>query len=94
MQYSIPAGILYQELSGEGVLLNLTTAEYFHLNEVGHAAWEMIRAGADRKVVEESLTREFDTSPEQVQSDLDAFLNRMVELKLLTPQQECEIIVR
>jgi len=92
MRYSIPEGILYQELSGEAVVLNLATAEYFHLNGVGHAAWELIRSGADRKAIEESLTREYEASPEQIQSDLNAFLKRMVDLKLVTANEKCQAL--
>ncbi len=90
MRYTIPESVLYQELPGEAVVLNLATAEYFHLNNVGYAAWELIRSGADRRAIEDSLTREFEASPEQIRSDLDAFLKRMVELKLVIPDEACE----
>jgi hypothetical protein len=89
MYYSIPEGILYQELSGEAVVLNLTTAEYFHLNGMGHAAWELIRAGASLKVIEETLVREYEAPLKQIQSDLEAFLKRMVELKLVILEESC-----
>ncbi len=91
MRYSIPEGILYQELPGEGVVLNMATAEYFHLNCLGHAAWELIRSGADREAIDAKLTKEFDASPEQIRSDLDAFLKRLVDLKLVVPDNSCEI---
>lgn len=89
--YAIPEGVLYQELPGEAVVLNLTTAEYFHLNSLGHAAWELIRSGADREAIEAKLTDEYDASPEQIRSDLDAFLQRMVELKLVIPNKTCDL---
>ncbi len=92
MRYSIPDGILYQELPGEAVVLNLATAEYYHLNSVGHAAWELIRRGEDSRVIEETLAREFEASSEQIQTDLDAFLKRMIELKLLAPNESCDIV--
>jgi hypothetical protein len=90
MRYSIPNGVLYQELPGEAVVLNLTTAEYFHLNQGGHAAWELIRSGADRQTIEDVLNRDFEAATEIIRSDLDSFLKRMVELKLIIPNETCE----
>ena len=84
MRYSIPKGVLYQELPGEAVVLNLATAEYFHLNSLGRAAWELIRSGADDSAMEDALTREYEATPEQIRSDLEAFLRRMTEVKLVT----------
>jgi len=88
MRYSIPEDVLYQELPGEAVLLNLATAEYFHLNSLGRAALELIRKGADRRTMEETLTREYNATPEQIRLDLEAFLKRMTELKLVTTMSE------
>jgi Coenzyme PQQ synthesis protein D (PqqD) len=88
VRYLIPQDVLYQELPGEAVVLNLATAEYFHLNQLGHAAWEMIRSGADRKAIDEKITREYDASPERIRSDLDAFLKQLVELKLVVSHEE------
>ena len=88
MRYSIPQSVLYQELPGEAVVLNLATAEYFHLNQLGHAAWEMIRSGADRQAIDEKLNREYDAPPEQIRSDLDAFFKQLVELKLVVSHEE------
>lgn len=90
MRYSIPGGVLYQELPGEAVVLNLTSAEYFHLNTVSHAAWELIRSGANKPAMVDVLTREYEAAPEQIRTGLEAFLKRMVEFKLLIPNESCE----
>ena len=88
MRYTIPDGILYQELPGEAVVLNLATAEYFQLNNLGHVTWELIRSGANRKAIEAALVREYDAPAEQIRSDLTTFLNHMIELKLLNVGDE------
>ena len=90
MRYSIPEGILYQELPGEAVVLNIATAEYFHLNDVGQTAWALIRSGTDRESIAAKLNDEYEASADQIRTDLDTFLNRMVELKLLLPNESCE----
>ena len=87
MRYSIPRSVLYQELPGEAVILNLATAEYFHLNSLGRATLELIRSGADRRTIEETLNREYEAPPEQIRLDLEAFLKRMAELKLVAASE-------
>jgi hypothetical protein len=84
VRYTIPDGVLYRELPGEAVVLNLATAEYFQLNNLGRVAWELLRAGADRDSIETTLVREYEAPAEQISSDLNRFLGRIVELKLVT----------
>ena len=84
MRYTIPDAVLYRDLPGEAVVLNLATAEYFQLNSLGAATWELIRAGSDRNAIEAALIREYDASADRIRSDLTAFLDRMVDMKLLT----------
>ena len=88
MRYSVPDGILCENLPDEAVVLNLSTAEYFHLNCLAAAAWKLIRLGVPRREIEAALNREYDAPLERIRSDLDAFLNRMVELKLVTVNPE------
>jgi hypothetical protein len=83
VRYTIPDTVLHRELPGEAVVLNLATAEYSQLNHLGQVIWELIRAGSDRNAIEATLVREYDAPAERIRSDLTAFLNRMVELKLL-----------
>jgi len=48
----------------------------------------MIRSGANRRAIDEKLTSEYDAPPEQIRSDLDAFLKQLVELKLVVQHAE------
>ena len=85
MRYQVAEGVLSQEFSGEGILLSLASAEYFSLNGVGLVIWRLLRDGADDQTIKETLQREYDAPPEQVCRDLETFLNRMLELKLIIP---------
>ncbi len=84
MRYTIPDTVLYRELPGEAVVLNLATAEYFQLNNLARVAWELLRSGADRDSIETTLVREYDAPAEQIRADLGRFLGRILELKLVT----------
>jgi hypothetical protein len=88
VRYTIPDGILYRELPDEAVVLNLATAEYFQLNSLGHVTWELIRSGSDQNAIEAALLSEYNATADQIRSDLTAFLNRMVDLKLLKVGEE------
>ena len=88
MRYALPEGILFQELPGEAVLLNLATAEYYALNNLGAAVIALVRSGADRAEIEAALVREYDAPAAQIQSDLTAFLRQMLEFRLLTEHPE------
>ncbi len=88
MRYSLPEGVLFQELPGEAVLLNLATAEYFALNSLGAAVIALVRSGLTRAEMEAALLREYDASATQIRNDLTAFLQQMLEQRLLTEQPE------
>jgi hypothetical protein len=83
MRYAIADRVLHQEFPDETVLLNLTSAEYFSLNDLGLAVWRLLRAGVDREGLEAVLLRDYDASPEQVRRDVQGFLDRLLELHLI-----------
>jgi hypothetical protein len=85
MRYTIPEGVLSQELGEEAVLLSLSSAEYFCLNSVGRRIWELLREGADRQGIEAVVQREYEAPPEHVARDVGAFLGRLLDLGLIVP---------
>ena len=42
MRYLSAKDVLFQSFEDEGILLNLATAEYFRLNELGLAIWSQV----------------------------------------------------
>jgi hypothetical protein len=84
MRYAISPEVLYQELPGEGVLLSLATAEYFLLNPLGKSIWELLGSGLERDAIESALVHEYEAPAETIRTDLSAFLDRMLELGLIT----------
>lgn len=88
MRYAIPSNVLYRDLPGEAVLLNLVNAEYFWLNDLGKTIWEALQTGADRQRIEETLCREYEAPAAQIHADLTTFLEHMRDLQLLTTSPE------
>jgi hypothetical protein len=66
--------VLFQEVNGEAVLLNLKTGVYFGLDPVGTRVWQLLvepRVLADVLAV---VVDEYDVSPERGAGDLIALV--------------------
>lgn len=72
-------GILFQELDGEAVLLNLDKGEYYGLNIVGARAWALLAEPYGLGSLVEALLDEFDVQREVLQADLDVFLHDLLQ---------------
>jgi hypothetical protein len=81
----IPDDILYQNLQGELVLLNVHTGIYFGLDTVGARMWQLIHAHqhAPLQDVLDALVGEYNVSPDQCAGDLLNLVARMEENRLL-----------
>lgn len=62
--------VLFQEVGGEAVLLDLASETYFGLNPVGTRIWQLIGEGSALQAIRDTLVAEYDAPPEQIESDL------------------------
>jgi hypothetical protein len=83
MRISIPDSVLSTELDSEGVLLNLETGEYFGLDEVGLEMWKALNSQPDVDVARTTLLQQFDVTEEVLARDLQEFVAKLAERKLL-----------
>lgn len=83
MKVSIPEGVLVREMAGESVLLNLNTESYFGLDAMGTRMWAVLTTSASVEDAHKTLLDEFDVQAQQLTTDLDAFINKLVGLGLL-----------
>ena len=79
----VPDGVLVRELAGESVLLNLETESYFGLDEVGSRMWTVLTESPSIVLAFEALAAEYEVEPEQLRSDLETYIQKLVELGLL-----------
>lgn len=77
------SGVLFRELEGEAVLLDLDAGTYFGLNEVGTRAWALIGEGVALGGVREVLLREYEVAPERLWEDLLALVGELLEHRLV-----------
>ena len=74
--------VLFQEVGGEAVLLNLGTESYFGLNDVGTRIWILLSEGNSLQEVRDKLCAEFNVTPEQLQLDLLSLVDEMAKAGL------------
>lgn len=79
----IAPDVLFQEVSGEAVLLNLASERYFGLDPVGSRIWQLIEQGLTIADIERQIGEEFDAPAETIASDLASLLEQLMEAGLI-----------
>ena len=75
--------VVFQEIGGEAVLLDLASEKYFALNPVGTRVWTLIGEGAPLQSAYETLLGEYDVAPEQLEADLIALIDELAQAGLV-----------
>ena len=75
--------VISQEVSGETVLLDLESENYFGLDEVGTRIWQLIKETGDLQAVYDTLLSEYEVDETRLQSDLEALLGEISGLRLV-----------
>lgn len=79
----VKAGVLFRELDGEGVLLEMESGRYFGLDDVATRIWSLLGEHARLSTVHEQLLAEYDVADEQLRSDLLSFVQALLDHNLL-----------
>jgi len=75
--------VLFQELQGEAVLLNLKTGVYLGLDRIGTQIWQLLQADGSLGKVSEVILREYDVTPEKLTRDLVNLVAQMEQQGLV-----------
>jgi Coenzyme PQQ synthesis protein D (PqqD) len=81
---AIPESVLWQEVGDEVVLLDVNGGEYHGLNDVGSRIWRALEEHPDVTSAYEHLCVTYEVDPEVLRKDLDEFIQRLVEMGLLS----------
>lgn len=76
--------VLFQELRGEGVLLNLKTGVYFGLDPVGRRVWELLQEHQTLGGVLRAMLAEYDVTEPKCTADLMTLVAEMTKHELIT----------
>lgn len=80
---TIPPDVLFRDLNGEAVLLNLTDGKYYGLDEVGTRAWALLSESGRLDHTYQILLTEYDVTPDQLQQDLLRLASELLARGLL-----------
>jgi hypothetical protein len=76
--------VISQEVSGETVLLDLESENYFGLDAVGTRIWQLIKENDDLQAIYNTLLEEYEVEEQRLQTDLEAILGEVTQLGLVT----------
>ena len=65
-----PEHVMFRELDGEAVLLNLQNEMYYGLDEVGTRMWQLLTSSESVQAAMDTMLDEFDVSPQTLEQDL------------------------
>jgi hypothetical protein len=82
----VPDDVVFRELQGEAVILNLASSTYFGLDAVGTRIWQLCEAHGSLRAVWEAMQQEFDAPGDTLRSDLLAFIDDLSSKGLVTVQ--------
>jgi len=74
--------VLFQEVGGEAVLLDLASEQYFGLDPVGTRIWELIDGQARLQEIHGTLCAEYDAEPTKIAADLLALGQSLLDAGL------------
>jgi len=80
---TISPEVLFQEVSGEMVLLDLSSESYFGLDAVGARIWGLLESGSTVGETLDTLLQEYEVERETLEADLGELLDRLLEAGLI-----------
>ena len=80
---SVSKDVVFREMEGEAVLLNLGTGIYFGLNETGTKVWNLIVQHSSLQKVFESMALDYDVPSASLEKDILQLVDQLCENKLL-----------
>jgi hypothetical protein len=79
----IPENVLFHDLGGESVLLNLDSGKYYGLDPVGTQMWNLLAERGQVEPVYQAMLDEYEVSEDKLQTDLLELVERLAEQGLL-----------
>jgi hypothetical protein len=76
-------GVVWRELEGEVILLDLRSSMYFTLNDTGRLLWDALARPSTFASLSNSIVEAYGVADAQAAADVQAFLADLVEHELL-----------
>ncbi len=87
-QILVHPDVVWRDVDGEIVLLNVVTGQYFGLDEVGSRVWMLLQqegdAGVSLATLQDRVLAEFDVDRPTAKADLTSLIHQLLEQALVT----------
>jgi len=81
---TVPPGVMFRDLEGEAVVLELESGRYFGLNETGTRMWLLLQEhGGSVESALRALLTEYDVAEELLREELLSFVDTLSSQRLL-----------
>ena len=75
--------VVFRDLEGEAVILDLASGMYFGLNEVGTRVWRLVDEGRDAAQIVDIVASEYQVDRETVARDVERLLDDLSARRLI-----------
>jgi hypothetical protein len=80
---SVSSEVLFQEVSGEMVLLDLASESYFGLDKIGARVWGLLESGASVGDMLDVLMDEYEVERRTLEADVEELLGNLLNAGLI-----------
>ena len=75
--------IVWREVDGEAVILNVDSSNYFTLNETGTHIWKMLKSGNTVSGITAAMSKEYGVSESRVRNDVNKLITSLKNEKIV-----------
>lgn len=80
---TVPPGVMFRDLDGEAVVLELDSGRYYGLNETGTRMWLLLQEHGAVEPALHALLAEYDVAEERLRRELSSFVETLSSQRLL-----------
>jgi hypothetical protein len=81
--WKLSPDVVFRDLDGEAVILDLSSGTYFGLNEVGTRVWHLVDDGRDPSQIVEIVATEYAADRETIARDVERLLDDLSSRRLI-----------
>jgi hypothetical protein len=80
---SVPEDVIFREVGGEAVIVNLESGQYYGLDDVGTRMWMLLDEHGQVALTYEALLAEYEVGEDRLRRDLLALIDELASHGLL-----------
>jgi hypothetical protein len=84
---TVSPNVIYEELEGQVVLLQLEGGRYYQLNESGARIWALIQEHGELEKVQKAMADEYDVDAEVAHRDVERIVEELTTRGMVTVEQ-------